>query len=253
MVRGLDKFKDHFRGMEDRYVLIGGTASTLAMEELGLPFRATQDLDIVLCLEALDKAFAERFWQFVRDGAYEDRHKSTGKRLFYRFVRPSDPTYPKMLELFSKVPDALDLEGAGHLTPIPIDEAVSSLSAILLDEQYYGFIREHKRMVDGLSIAGAECLIPLKARAFTDLHNEKETGKAIDSRDIKKHRNDIYRLAGILDPQLELRIPDAIKADLEVALDRMRKDPIDLNSIGIKGRTPEAVIDQINRIYRLCG
>lgn len=28
MVRGLDKFKDYFRGYENNYVLIGGTAST---------------------------------------------------------------------------------------------------------------------------------------------------------------------------------------------------------------------------------
>ena len=48
MVKGLDVFRGHFAGYEDQYVLIGGTAATLAMAEAGLEFRATKDLDIVL-------------------------------------------------------------------------------------------------------------------------------------------------------------------------------------------------------------
>jgi hypothetical protein len=37
-----------------------------------------------------------------------------------------------------------------QLTPIPLDEAVSSLSAILLNEVYYAFIMAGRREVDGL-------------------------------------------------------------------------------------------------------
>lgn len=54
MVRGLDVFRRHFADFTDRYVLIGGVAATLAMEEAGLDFRATKDLDLVLIIEALD-------------------------------------------------------------------------------------------------------------------------------------------------------------------------------------------------------
>lgn len=52
MVRGLDIFQERFAAYVDQYVLIGGTAATLAMEEGGLEFRATKDLDIVLHVEA---------------------------------------------------------------------------------------------------------------------------------------------------------------------------------------------------------
>jgi hypothetical protein len=48
VVKGLDVFQNHFARYADQYVLIGGTAATLAMEEAGLEFRATKDLDIVL-------------------------------------------------------------------------------------------------------------------------------------------------------------------------------------------------------------
>ena len=71
MVRGLEIFRERFAAYVDQYVLIGGTAATLTMEEAGLEFRATKDLDIVLHVEALTPAFGDVFWKFVEDGGYE--------------------------------------------------------------------------------------------------------------------------------------------------------------------------------------
>jgi hypothetical protein len=68
VVRGLDIFRDYFAGHVDQFVLIGGTAATLAMEEAGLEFRATKDLDIVLHIEAPKPAFGAAFWKFVEAG-----------------------------------------------------------------------------------------------------------------------------------------------------------------------------------------
>ncbi|MBV8036369.1 hypothetical protein [Roseateles sp.] len=122
-------------------MLIGGTAASMAMEEAGLPFRATKDLDIVLHVEALTPEFGEAFWKFVEAGGYEIRQASdTGKPVFYRFQKPADERYPVMVELFARAPDGLKPAEGSQLTPIPLDEAVSSLSAILLEETYYAFI-----------------------------------------------------------------------------------------------------------------
>ena len=44
-----------------------------------------------------------------------------------------------MIELFSRTPEGLELAEGSHLTPLPIEEAAASLSAILLDENYYAF------------------------------------------------------------------------------------------------------------------
>lgn len=145
MVRGLDIFRQHFAGFADRYVLIGGVAAALAMNEADLPFRATKDLDLVLIVEALDASFGEHFWRFIEAGGYEIRQKSDGQPQFYRFQKPTNPSYPVMLELFSRAPDGLQLHAQAHLTPIPLDEAVSSLSAILLDDKYYEFIVAGRR------------------------------------------------------------------------------------------------------------
>ena len=90
MVEGLDRFAEHFAAYADQYVLIGGAACTLAMEDVGQSFRATKDLDIVLCMEALKPDFVAAFWEFVRDGAYRIQEKATGQRQYYRFLKPAN-------------------------------------------------------------------------------------------------------------------------------------------------------------------
>ena len=166
MVRGLDVFREHFAGHADQFVLIGGTAATLAMEEAGLEFRATKDLDIVLHIEALNPSFGEVFWRFVEAGGYEIRQASaTGRPVFYRFQKPADERFPAMLELFCRALDGIKLAEDSCLTPVPIDEAAASLSAILLDDTYYEFILAGRKEGAGLPWVGEDRLIPLKASA----------------------------------------------------------------------------------------
>ena len=87
MVKGLEKFKDTFRNFNDQYVIIGGTACDMAMEEVGLEFQATKDLDVVLQIEALKKSFVESFWQFINEGQYIIQQNSTGRNNYYRFMQ----------------------------------------------------------------------------------------------------------------------------------------------------------------------
>ena len=189
MVRGLDVFREYFAGHADQFVLIGGTAATLAMEEAGLEFRATKDLDIVLHIEALSPSFGEVFWSFVDAGGYEIRQaSSTGKPVFYRFQKPADERFPVMLELFCRAPEGIDLAEGSHLTPIPIDEAAASLSAILLDDAYYEFILTGRKEVDGLPWVGEDRLIALKASAWLDL-NERVAQAADRSRRSRESRH----------------------------------------------------------------
>jgi hypothetical protein len=252
MVKGLDTFKEYFAGFSDRYVLIGGTAATIAMSELGAEFRATKDLDIVLCVEALDKEFAVRFWDFIKAGGYSNRQTSSGERRFYRFHNPKEKKFPVMLELFSRVPDAITIGEDAHLTPIPIGDEVSSLSAILLNDEYYRLIQESKRVFDGLTIIGAECLIPLKARAYLDLSDRNAAGSHVDSGDIRKHRNDIYRLFPLLDPQKKPAITDGIKDDLRKSFTRLTDDPVDLQQFDYpKTATVAGILRQMKEFYAL--
>ncbi len=251
MVKGLDLFREHFREYADRYVLIGGTACDLAMDEAGLDFRATKDLDIVLCVEALDRVFVEAFWTFVRDGKYQLQEKSTGKKQYYRFRKPDTEGYPFMMELFSRIPDALSLADDSHLTPIPTDEDVSSLSAILLRDDYYRFLHTGKKELDGLSFVGPEHLVSLKAKAWLDLSERKSQGEIVDSKSITKHKNDVFRLYQILSPDFDGEVPDSVKDDLRNFISRMEMEEIDFKSLGLGATDLESVLADIRRIYDL--
>ena len=101
MVNGIDKFRDKFKGFEDMYTLIGGAACGLVLNDAGLDFRSTKDLDIVLIIEALDEKFGKAFWEFVEEGGYQARERNSGEPEFYRFHKPSNPDYHKEIELFS--------------------------------------------------------------------------------------------------------------------------------------------------------
>ena len=153
--------------------------------------------------------------------------------------------------MFSRVPDVVSLSGDSHLTPIPTDEEVSSLSAILLSDDYYHFLHSGKRELDGLSFVGPEHLVPLKARAWLDLSERKSQGKTVDSKSIKKHKNDVFRLYQILSPDFIGEVPDSIKDDLRKFISRMEMEEIDLKSLGLGATDLESVLADIRRIYDL--
>lgn len=215
MVTGIDRFRAHFAGHEHQYVLIGGAACELIMGEVGLDFRATKDLDIVLIVEALDAAFAERFWAFVEAGEYEIRQQSPGKKLLYRFQKPRGEGFPAMLELFSRSPEGLRLAEGSHLTPLPIDEAAASLSAILLDEDYYAFLKSMVGTAAGIPVLNEAAIIPFKARAWLDLGRERDAGGKVDEKTVKKHRNDVARLIQLLSPDARYALPEAVARDMK--------------------------------------
>ncbi len=251
MVKGLETFREHFRNYADRYVLIGGAACDIAMTGAGLAFRATKDLDIVLYVEALDAAFVRAFWEFVHAGGYEVQEKSTGEKQFYRFQKPTNADYPFMLELFSRQPDVLQVAEGSHLTPLPTEEDSSSLSAILLDNNYYDFIRAGRQEMDGIPMVGAAQLIALKARAWLDLTERERRGEQIDSKTIKKHKNDVFRLYQILDPGSAPAAPETVKKDVREFISRMRGEDVDLKSLGLRTGTRDGILAEIASVYRL--
>lgn len=221
------------------------------MEESGVDFRATKDLDIVLFVESLDVDFVQIFWKFIENGEYVMRQRSTGKKLFYRFHSPQNKAYPWMLELFSRVPDFMfDISPTATLSPIPVEEDTPSLSAILLDSEYYRFIHENIQIMHDLPIVGPEILIPLKARAWLDLTARKSNGDSIDSRSIRKHRNDILRLFSLLSVRKMIPCPVSIQEDLKQFTDRVGIDhTIELKTLGIHTLTLDGIMNQIRKMY----
>lgn len=252
MVNGLALFKNHFSNHVHQYVLIGGTACTVLMEEAGLAFRATKDLDIVLYVEALERDFSGVFWEFVRMGGYRYHQKSTEKKTFYRFSHPSNPAFPSMLELFSRQSDAIKLPPECRLTPISISDGSVSLSAILLNDDYYHFIHSGKSIINGMSLLNATHLIPIKARAWIDLRECKSNGESIDDKNIRKHKNDILRLYQLLTPTNRTILPEPIRQDMQQFLTQIEKEGIDsLKNLGLQNTSLTEILHNLRIIYSI--
>jgi len=255
MVRGLAAFRDHFRGYEACYVLIGGTACDLWMADSGLAFRATRDLDVVLVVEALNSAFFQRFWDFIKAAGYKSLQRSDRRPEFYRFTDADDRDYPFRIELLSR--NALGLPEGVHLTPIPADEDISTLSAILLDDAYYRFVMESRVVIDDVPTIPAQCIIPLKARAYLDLTERRIAGdNNVRSGDIKKHRNDVFRLYLTLTPDDRFSLPSQLRDDLVRFLGAFPADAAEWGAIRSavgEANLPDTptVLSQIRAIFGL--
>ena len=251
MVTGIDKFREHFAAHEGQYAIIGGTACDLLFDAAGLDFRATKDVDMVLCIEVVDAALGRAFQAFLDAGGYRARERSDGRREFYRFHRPTDRSFPFMIELFARHPVNLDLPEGALYTRVPVDEDIVSLSAILLDDAYFEALQAAKRQVDGVTIVDETLLIPFKARAVLDLTARSEEGANVDRRDIRKHRNDVFRLVQLLPQDARVTLPEPVRRDLRAFVDQAHADQtLDPRAFDVPFTRDEAA-DLLRTVYQL--
>ena len=248
MTNGIEIFKKYFSSYREQYVLIGGTACDLLMEDVGLQFRPTEDIDVVLIVEALSTDFAKAFWSFIQEGGYQARLRSNGRPEFYRFVDPKDPSFPAMIELFARPDNKVDVPFASHLTPIHIDDDTSSLSAILLNEPYYRFLLDGRIDSDGISVLDAEHLVPMKMKAWLDLREKRDGGIHVNDRDLRKHRQDVFRLFPLIRSDTRITVPVEIYDDINKFLRIVADSSFDPQKAGIQ-YAKEVVIDTYKNLY----
>ena len=250
MVRGVDIFRQRFSDYTGQYVFIGGTACDIILGRQNVDFRVTKDLDIVLVIEALDADFINQFVSFINDGGYDHINKGTGENQFYRFSNPKDPAFPSMIELFSRRPEYLDTIDT-QLSPIHVSDDAVSLSAILLDDEYYELLRSGAIEVDGISVLDLEYLILFKMKAWLDLSERKNRGESVDSKNIKKHKNDVIRLAVNMSPDSKLEITGQIRKDAESFMEDMETERADLRSMGIRGVSFDDILERMKTCYAI--
>lgn len=246
MVKGIDRFKAYFRDHTDQYVLIGGAACDISFGSNNAEFRATRDLDVVLIAEALTREFGQRFWEFIRDGGYQNRAKSSGASQFYRFDKPTQEGFPAMIELFART--EYILEDGAELTPIHIDDSISSLSAILLNDSYYDALLRGRDVIDGFSILRHSWLIPFKAKAWLDLNERNRRGEHVDSRNLKKHRNDIIRMAAELVLE-RCELPEEVKSDMANFIEEMNVTDQEIRNLKLRGVKAEDIRRLLTDMY----
>lgn len=198
MVNGIEIFRERFRQFTGNLTLIGGAACDEWFTAQGLQFRATGDLDIVVMVEELNPDFVATMRAFVAEGKYQISERSPGVPILYRFAKPGRRDFPIKLELSTRNHEHFDLAEGQEAIPISDGLGKHSLSALLLNEDYYQLVQNHHDERDGLWVANATSLVPLKAYAWLNLTKAKAEGEPIDTKNVLKHRSDVFRLAGTL-------------------------------------------------------
>lgn len=248
-VYGLDRFAEYMKGLEDCYAVIGGTACGIILNDAGLDFRATKDIDLILLVENRLSETAAAVWKLVRDGGYDCGWRSSEGVHFYRFAKPQTADFPSMVELFSKAPSFIEEPEGLAIVPLPAGDEVSSLSAILLDDDYYAYMKSGRKTIDGITVLDEVHLVPFKAKAFLDLSQRKAAGERVDSNDVKKHKKDVFRLAQLFTPSTSSELPESIRSDMTEFCEKALADGVPLKQMGI----PLTLTDGIELLRRVYG
>ena len=258
-MEGLDKFREAFADFTDNYVIIGGTACDITMTGTEVRPRATHDIDMIVIVEKMTPAFGERFWDFIREAGYrpEKRRQTEGEKPHYELYRflNGKPGYPEMIELLSRHPDVLGEPKGLVIEPLPIGEDISSLSAIIMDDDYYHFTIDHSRLTDGIRHADSAALIALKTRAYLNLMQDKADGKHVNTKDIKKHRSDVLKNV-VISPADSIEAPETIVGCIHAFTASLRKDWETLGeslgkALGQDANFAEALLERLDELFAI--
>lgn len=249
-VYGLQQIKAHFGGLEDSYAIIGGTACQIVLAQQDFQFRATRDIDLVLIVDSKFDEITKAVWRLIKDGEYKCGWKNSSEPHFYRFTEPQVSGFPAMIELFSSYKTDLESFDKQTIIPIHTSDDLSSLSAILLNEEYYDFLNSGKTTISGITVIDQYRLIPFKAKAYVDLLNKKANGTHVNSKDLVKHKKDIFRLAQIIETDIVIDVCDEIKNDLKQFVELVKDENLPLEQMGVV-IDKHMAIDLLNKTYKL--
>lgn len=158
-----------------------------------------------------------------------------------------------MIELLSRHPDILGEPSNLVIEPLPIDGDVSSLSAIIMDDDFYHFTIKHSKLTDGVRHADSAALVCLKTRAYLNLLQDKAEGKHVNSKDIKKHRSDVLKNVVIITDE-SISAPMAIADCVKDFVSSIRADWDTLSNPLAKALDQDqefvdALLEQLNNLF----
>lgn len=216
--RGLSHFQQYCKSLQEMYVVVGGFATVMLLDEgLGDGHgKATHDIDLVL-LTTSSIEMSQRIKQYVQEGKYEIQKGNKDQYHYYRFVKPEIEGFAKEIELFASNENDLKLDDSQRIIPIDPEEGLYSLSAIMLDPEYFEMIKNNVTMSVVAPCTNTQATIMLKMSAFFDL-------KARNDNKWKKHRQDILKLSLLLTGEERLQMTGRMVEDFESFMTHLEKD-----------------------------
>ena len=115
-----------------------------------------------------------------------------------------------------------------------------------MDEDYYNLVTVNRESMDGVSVVTPPCLIILKMRAWLDLTRRRDEGMSVDSKEINKHRSDVFKLTVLLESGKQLVVPAAIHEHIGSFLNEFPAESSEWQAIrdasGLKRDMPNAEV-----------
>lgn len=113
--------------------------------------------------------------------------------------------------------------------------------AILLNDDFYNFMLQGRKIINDICVLGAEYLIPFKMYAWLDLKNKKQNGEHVNEKDLKKHKYDVFRLLQIVQNDSKIRVEGLVKESIVAFLEEMLDEILPLAQLGLPFEKEEAI------------
>lgn len=264
-------FCSHFERFSDCYVLIGGSACALLYENEDPPFRPTRDVDVVLFAKTLSSDFEESLNTYLVENKYKYYSIHSDEKLsfrMYRFTTDRNSSAPEQIELLS-CKGELKLAPEQHIGPLKAGDAYTRFSCILMDDEYFDFLRRNTRHLQGIPVPSRLALVVLKIKAYLNIRQmrrAKDGETRPRSDEMNKHRNDACLLLLDADPEDDKDVEGltpAIIADLHLFEEALQEphlwESVRQSMIShkkgatdmIKSITVQEMLDTIDRFFRL--
>ena len=92
----------------------------------------------------------------------------------------------------------------------------------------------------------------IETSAWLDLSARQQAGEAVDSRNVRKHLNDVLRLSQLLSPELAIGLPERVALQMNEFLQQLPANAPDLKSLGLeRSSSLPILIERFRKIYAL--
>lgn len=241
-------FAEYFKAYQKDYIVIGGLATAMVMNDLGFLSRATKDIDLVV-VSKNNEAFIKALLQFIHHGQYKTKERTDNpdRHNLFRFFDSPDLDYPEQIELFAIHDEDSAIIRDATIIPVDTPKFYPYLSAILLNQDYFELLIHHTNVIDGLHVATPSALIPLKMHAYNNLVSSRKG-------DAKKHLNDVIKLAAALSGEEKVILRGEPETDFDAfipsleALDQHHVEQV-LKAAEIGSLSKNDIIDVLHQVY----
>ena len=104
-------------------------------------------------------------------------------------------------------------------------------------------------MVEGFSLIELEIVILLKIKAWLDLIERKKAGEDVDTKNIRKHKNDVFRLLANVSPTSKIESSRDIQKDVIEFIEQIKEDKPDLKNLGLRGTSFNAMLEILGEVF----